>query len=1542
MNIILKIHSKSGAVDSIKIPVKGNEVVTIQQPKEKVSYELVNQDTNAGPERIFAERKGNDLHIAFEENQPADLIIKDYYSSEDLSPVIGLGEDGQLYSYIAESGIEANNIPLLKENVLAAEVLGGKALVAAYLPFNWLALLGGLATAGLVAATLGGKGGKGGSSPAHPSTTEETTEPGTGVTPSGSSGSGSNGSYTPPRPQQEKPTVTAKKDGSVEIAIDPNVKKYEITFIPEGKNNPITATLEKQADGSYKSSHPEYIPDVPAGSNKAVIPSDSLKDKSLVSVTAISDNGSATATVETTYDRDTQNPEVTKAETVDRNNDGKPDLVNLTGKGEKGATIKIKDKEGNVIAETKVDNNGNWSVPVVLDQNNPNKDQAEDLNVEAQSPGKNSSDEVPVTTDKVVPSDNPQPNDTYVEPPVLTPSASQPEDEKISVDVKVPDDATNVPVQILDGTGKVVETIDVKKDEQGNFVPPSDKPEVEVTPKDGGFTITIPKDKIPENGKIVATAENSAGDQSKPSEPIVLNEDKQPVLQDPDTVTASDKPSITPNTIKAIDESPEADNNPEKVVFSGTAEPNASITAYLDKGDGSKIPVGSVVADNNGNYEFNLTDLGKNFDIQPGDQITVTATTPGEKESEHSEPVTVPAVEAGKDGHPYDTKAPEATVEITTKKEPGDGSAEIAVTNAKPGDKVTITANNGKDKLTFIVDDNGNLTKDPANTNPLMDKAELDGNTIKLPEDVLEDGSNITAVVTDLAGNSIPQESDTVGYDEASEKPTEITAAPIDTNVVADKTPENIKVTLKGDDVKPGSTVALTDEKGNEIAKIVLTPEHIKEDGKAELEVPLNKDNPIPKEVKATVQAPGKDPSAPATAELPSLADTDGLTKEQLQERHPNDKGIQTPTVVATPNEVKVTIDPKDTETFTVTIDPKAEGEATKEVVYTKQPDGSYTPNDPTFPTLAKGEETLSIPRDKLPKGASDVTVKAEDIVGHTAESAKTPVDPILEPSKQPEELTVKAADTDKQADRNPEEFTITGKAEPNAEIVAKDHEGNVIGRVKADEEGNFKLIAKENGADITDSSQITLIATAPNKRESVKTPVPSNNGEVSHPNDLTPPPAAELVPDNDNAKFTIEPEVEKATVEYTDNDGTKKTAEVTRDKDGNLQSNDPNVKVEGKDTIIVPNENTQDDTPVSVVTEDLAGNTSEPTVAGTPEELPNNPEDKLNPPKDLKLEATDTRQGGADDRTEPNPDHFVLKGNVPDAPAGTEIEVTVDGVVVGKGKTDDKGNFEVEFNDKVNGNGEPIDITKDSTLVVKAKDPKNPNNNSDEAPIAVADTEIIKADNTAPTVELAPTPNGAEVTLDPNANVGDTTKVTVEKDGKKVEHEYKVNDEGKWEPTEPEKSPAVNPDGTVTIVAPPGSTISAETADTAGNTNKPEAKPNAEAGDLPTNTVKVPGESDPTQPVDVPKTAQPTAEITKVIDQDSPADGKVDAYEVTGKVPGEPVGTPVRVYDEEGNLLGEGKTTDDEGNFTINPVEKPKSGETLVVKAENPEKQPS
>ncbi|WP_157393953.1 hypothetical protein, partial [Ursidibacter arcticus] len=94
----------------------------------------------------------------------------------------------------------------------------------------------------------------------------------------------------------------------------------------------------------------------------------------------------------------------------------------------------------------------------------------------------------------------------------------------------------------------------------------------------------------------------------------------------------------------------------------------------------------SVVADNNGNYEFNLTDLGKNFDIQPGDQITVTATTPGEKESEHSEPVTVPTVEAGKDGHPYDTKAPEATVEITTKKEPGDGSAEIAVTNAKPGD----------------------------------------------------------------------------------------------------------------------------------------------------------------------------------------------------------------------------------------------------------------------------------------------------------------------------------------------------------------------------------------------------------------------------------------------------------------------------------------------------------------------------------------------------------------------------------------------------------------------------------------------------------------------------------------------------------------------------------------------------------------------------------------------------------------------------------------------------------------------------------------
>ncbi|MGY6773230.1 Ig-like domain-containing protein [Gallibacterium sp. ZY190522] len=87
----------------------------------------------------------------------------------------------------------------------------------------------------------------------------------------------------------QAPTVTApeaKKDGSVVITLPNDADKVTVTVQPEGETKPRDITLTKGDDGSWTSSDPAVVPNVPNGSTTTTIPNDKVTDGSAVTVSA--------------------------------------------------------------------------------------------------------------------------------------------------------------------------------------------------------------------------------------------------------------------------------------------------------------------------------------------------------------------------------------------------------------------------------------------------------------------------------------------------------------------------------------------------------------------------------------------------------------------------------------------------------------------------------------------------------------------------------------------------------------------------------------------------------------------------------------------------------------------------------------------------------------------------------------------------------------------------------------------------------------------------------------------------------------------------------------------------------------------------------------------------------------------------------------------------------------------------------------------------------------------------------------------------------
>ena len=88
----------------------------------------------------------------------------------------------------------------------------------------------------------------------------------------------------------------------------------------------------------------------------------------------------------------------------------------------------------------------------------------------------------------------------------------------------------------------------------------------------------------------------------------------------------------------------------------------------------------------------------------------------------------------------------------------------------------------------------------------------------------------------------------------------------------------------------------------------------------------------------------------------------------------------------------------------------------------------------------------------------SSVTAKIVDQAGNVGKEAKESLD-VDTKAPSVENVKVTPVDTNSPADGNPDKATVTGKSdEPNAPVVVKDKDGNVIGEGKTDDEGKFVI----------------------------------------------------------------------------------------------------------------------------------------------------------------------------------------------------------------------------------------------------------------------------------------------------------------------------------------------------------------------------------------------------------------------------------------------------------------------------------------------------
>ncbi|NBI43270.1 hypothetical protein GVX76_07175, partial [[Haemophilus] felis] len=1116
-----------------------------------------------------------------DDNDQVDVIIVDYYAYEPLSPVVGLAEDGRLYAYLAESNLASDSIPYLAENVLASQVLSGTGVTLGSAPFNWtpfLYALGGLMGAGLAAAALGG------------------------------SGDGGNAT-TPPAINIRHSEASGKKNGGIEVETTKGVKSYEIEFVPTNGGKPISIRFEAEGD-TFKLTE-ESKAKLPAGANvpevvKAGEPikllGDLIRDGSAVKVTAVDNNGvTNSTTIDAPFDNNIEKLELGKIEVLNTH----PSAVKLPIDTDVGSKVSVLDKAGKIVAGSlPVNSKGHKTLEFLLDPNDPNRNELTDFTVVVEKPGAN-----PASIKLAdLPAEKLPTNPVNVDPvelsqPTITPSTESEAGKKFDVNLgDKKDNVEAINVFVTDSKTNKTAVEKIEKNEQGKFTAPTDpnsKIEKVVDNGDGTVTVVL-KDEVPKDSKVSVATEN-ANSQSKPSEPLkVTDTGVEAVDTTAEQPEPTSKPSLVDGSIKSINQGESTPTNPEAVEFKlNNVSPNATLIPTLVKADGTKIPLPTVKADVNS--VVRLADT-KEADIQAGDKIELVAQDPNKGASETLE-ITVPEV----NDHRFDSLPP-VEPKIETPTTPGEGGATVDASGIKVGETLAINvvkpepAPNGTPAtLEFTKQEDGSLK--PADSNPQDVTATVNGDKVTINEASLKDNSPISAAITDPAGNSTEAEPKTVGYDEPTERTISLDKLSLeDKDPVANHQAERIKGEVNG--VKAGDTLHFEDDQGNKLPSVKVPDDH--EEGKPfAFDIPSNNDNKNPTSIKVSVQEEGKAPTEPVSGNI----DPNSLT-------HTDNQAPPAASIAQNDEKLSVAFDPTQTDKLSL-----INQDTGKPIVsFTKDPEtGVFKSDNPQVPDIPAGSNIADIPRTALPKEAVNVVAKTSDIAGHSEESVATPIKPLIEAqTAAPQNVSVKAIDTTRpKGDSTPELFEVSGTAPEGARLIFTAN-GKTFVTDPVPEGGQFKFLIPVTalGDQNLRSDEITIQAKKEGERASEPQNLPASVVEKnpeSHLGDLYAPDAPEPVASGShNRKFKVSLDTDSVNVEYTDKLGNPQPAAdkqpvVTRNEQGELVSNDPNITVskdtEGNEYITVSSEATKPNSDIRLVAKDIAGRESEPTVVAASSE---------------------------------------------------------------------------------------------------------------------------------------------------------------------------------------------------------------------------------------------------------------------------------------------------------------------------------------------------
>ncbi|MFC0821209.1 hypothetical protein, partial [Moraxella marmotae] len=821
----------------------------------------------------------------------------------------------------------------------------------------------------------------------------------------------------------------------------------------------------------------------------------------------------------------------------------------------------------------------------------------------------------------------------------------------------------------------------------------------------------------------------------------------------PTTDTTADKPDLTPNNDGSITVKPGNDNT--KVDVKYIDEDGVEHTSTITKGK-----------------DGNWTSTDPNLIVDPK---TGTITIPADKVKDGSE-VTAKGT---------DDKGNEATRITTAGNNPT--TPEADTTADKPGltpnDDGSITVKPGPDNTKVVVkytDEDGNpkeatLTKDKdgnwSTDNPDLVKNQ-DG-TFAIPADKVKDGSDVNAKGTDDKGNMADADKAIAGNNPASEP-----EQPTDTKIPGDS---NNDGKVDGDD-DSNNEVKLPNDKtvprNTDGAPNIVFGEDTNQDGTLnKTEIGDDQSTPVYVTIpdnteegdKVIVTINGKDQEIPVTAEM--LKDgfttvdvpTTDLSEIKVTAKVTSPDGSQSSNEATATAKVDTTADTPEVlanDDGSVTITPKGDN-VKVEVKYTdedgkehtatitKGEDGKWTSNDPALTTDPESGKTTIPP--KQVEFNTPVIATSTDDNGNTATKTVTAKDDADKPTL---------------ADDNGS-ITVT-PGEDNTEVVVKftDENGEpqkVV--VKYDSqsekwapepEDDDRVIISGSGKDATFTIPAELIedgskvgATGINNHN---TPAEAEPASVGNNPDITAD-EPKLTPNNDGS-VTVKPGPDNTKVEvtYIDADDSQKEVTLTKDKDGNWSTDNPDLVKNQDGTFTIPADKVKDGSDVNARGTDDKDNTADADKAVAVDNIPG-----------------DSNYNGKIDGDDDSGKEITL-------PNGQKVPVNTDGapnIIFGEDANDDG-----KLNNKELGSKDPADKTlvyitipdnteAGDTVHVKVT---TPDGKTDEKDVVLTQEDIAKG-YIEESVPVAKDQDGditvtAKVT-DPAGNTSSEGKKTVSVDTK-------------------------------------------------------------------------------------------------------------------------------------------------------------------------------